>query len=157
MEFHVFSRRHGNTLDDCDILEKVMDLSSRYKNNDVMVTIKVQQFRSRYAKYVHYKYTRVVCECHGSKREREPSRIHVKKSQKTTDKRSVWRCIIKKTPKSSKMHHLDIKYTTSCKEKNKSSVRFVNKVRKKNKKLRRVECGMPADRNGNRKTTMERP
>jgi len=32
----------------------------------VMVTINVQQFRSRYAKYVHYNYTRVVCECHGS-------------------------------------------------------------------------------------------
>jgi len=45
-----------NTPDDCDILEKVMDLSNRYKNNDVMVTIKVQQFRSRYAKYVYYNY-----------------------------------------------------------------------------------------------------
>jgi len=32
----------------------------------VKVTINVQQFRSRYAKYVHYNYTRVVCECQGS-------------------------------------------------------------------------------------------
>jgi len=42
-----------NTLDDCDRLEKVIDLTNVHKHNDVMVTIKVQQFRSRYAKYVH--------------------------------------------------------------------------------------------------------
>ena len=33
--------------------------------HDVPVSIKVQQFRSRNAKYVYYNCTRVLCECHG--------------------------------------------------------------------------------------------
>ena len=65
-----------NTLDDCDLLEKVINMINAHEHNDI--TIKVQQFRSRYAKYVYYNCTRVLCECHGYKRDREPSRIPVK-------------------------------------------------------------------------------
>ena len=32
--------------------------------DDGVVSIKVQQFRSRHEKYVYYNYTRVSCECH---------------------------------------------------------------------------------------------
>ena len=48
-----------NTLDACDLLEKVVNTTSVYEHNDVTVLIKVQQFRSRYAKYVYYNCTRV--------------------------------------------------------------------------------------------------
>ena len=43
-----------NTLDDCDLLEKVVNITYAHEHNDVIVSIKVQQFRSRYAKYVYY-------------------------------------------------------------------------------------------------------
>ena len=43
-----------NTLDECDILEKVINLTNVYRHSDVyMVSIKVHEFRSRYAKYVY--------------------------------------------------------------------------------------------------------
>ena len=65
-----------NTLDDCDLLEKVVNMTNVHEHNDVIVSIKVQQFRSRCAKSVYYNRTRVVCECqYGYKRDREPSRV----------------------------------------------------------------------------------
>lgn len=51
-----------NSLDNCDILEKVINLTKVHEHNDVLVSIKVQEFRSRYAKYVYYNCCRVVCE-----------------------------------------------------------------------------------------------
>ena len=63
-----------NTLDDCDLLEKVVNMTNVHEHNSVAVSIKVQQFRSRSAKYVYYNCTRVLCECHGYKRDREPSK-----------------------------------------------------------------------------------
>ena len=51
-----------NSLDDCDIPEKVINLTYVHKHNDALVSIKVQEFRSRYAKYVYYNCCRVVCE-----------------------------------------------------------------------------------------------
>lgn len=51
-----------NTLDDCDLLEKVVNMTNVLEHNDVTVSIKVQQFRCRYAKYVYYSCTRVLCE-----------------------------------------------------------------------------------------------
>ena len=48
-----------NTLDDCDLLEKVVDMTNVHEHNSVTVSIKVQQFRSRSAKYVYYNCTRV--------------------------------------------------------------------------------------------------
>ena len=53
-------------------------MTNVHEHNDVTVSIKVQQFRSRCAKYVYYNCTRVLCECHGCKRNREPSRVPVK-------------------------------------------------------------------------------
>ena len=65
-----------NSPDDCDILEKVFNLTYVHKHNDALVSIKVQEFRSRYAKYVYYNCSCVVCEiCHDYKRDREPSRV----------------------------------------------------------------------------------
>ena len=45
-----------NTLDDCDLLEKVVNMTSVHEH-DVSVSIKVQQFRSHHAKYVYYNFT----------------------------------------------------------------------------------------------------
>ena len=53
-----------NTLDDCDLPEKVVNMTNLQEHIDVTVSIKVQQFRSRHEKYVYYNYTRVLCECH---------------------------------------------------------------------------------------------
>jgi len=46
-----------NTLDDCDLLEKVVNITNVHEHNYVIVSIKVQQSRSRYAKYVYYNCT----------------------------------------------------------------------------------------------------
>ena len=66
-----------NTLDDCDLLEKVVNMTNVHEHNSIAVSIKVQQFRSRSAKYVYYNCTRVLCECHGYKRDRQPGRVSV--------------------------------------------------------------------------------
>ena len=47
-----------NTLDDCDQLEKVVNITNVHEHNDVIVSIKVQQSRSRYSKYVYYNCTK---------------------------------------------------------------------------------------------------
>jgi len=46
-----------NTLDDCDLLEEVIKIANVYEHNDVIMSIKVQQSRSRYVKYVYYNCT----------------------------------------------------------------------------------------------------
>ena len=66
-----------NTLDACDLLEKVVNMTSVYEHNDVTVLIKVQQFRSRYAKYVYYNCTRGLWECHGYNGDHESNRVPV--------------------------------------------------------------------------------
>ena len=43
-----------NTLDECDLLEKVVNMTNVHEHNDVSVSKKVQQFRFRYAKYCMY-------------------------------------------------------------------------------------------------------
>ena len=100
-----------NTLDDCDLLEKVVIMTNVLEHNDVTVSIKVQQFRCRYAKYVYYNCTRVLCECHGYKRHREPSRIPVKMLKRLSynSRKLRWyvrSCLSKNVPRSSKVHHL---------------------------------------------------
>ena len=45
-----------NTLDDCDLLEKVVNMTNVHEHGDVTV----QQFRSGCAKSVHYNRTYVV-------------------------------------------------------------------------------------------------
>ena len=125
-----------NTLDDCDLLEKVVNMTNVHEHNDVTVSIKVQQFRSRYAKYVYYNCTRVLCECHGNKRDREPSRIPVKMlkrlSQKSRKLRSyVRRRLSKNVRRSSKVHHLIKNIATQKNSTHKTSCRFVQKMRRK--------------------------
>ena len=73
-----FTVEYITNTDDCDLLEKVLNMTNVHEHNDVTVSIKVQQFRSRCAKYVYYNCTRVLCECHGCKRNREPSRVTMK-------------------------------------------------------------------------------
>ena len=48
-----------NTLNDCDLLEKVVNMTNVHEHNDVTLSIKVQQFRSCYAMYVYYNCTRM--------------------------------------------------------------------------------------------------
>ena len=48
-----------NTLDDFDVLEKVVNMTNVHGHNDFTVSIKIQQFRS-HAKSVYYNRTRVV-------------------------------------------------------------------------------------------------
>ena len=67
-----------NTLDDCDLLEKVVNMTNVHEHGDVTVSIKVQQFRSGCAKSVHYNHTYVVWECYGYKGDSEPSRVPVR-------------------------------------------------------------------------------
>ena len=98
-----------NTLDDCDILEKVVNMTNVHEHKDFTVSIKVQQFRSRCAKSVYYNRTRVVCECHGYKRDREPSRVPVRMLKRVSKKirklQSYVRSrLIKNVPKSMKFH-----------------------------------------------------
>ena len=100
-----------NTLDDCDLLEKVVNMTNVQEHNGVTVSIKVQQFRSRHEKYVYYNYTRVLCECHGYTHDREPSRVSVKMlkrlSQKIRKLQSYVRSrLSKNVQKSLKVHDL---------------------------------------------------
>ena len=48
-----------NTRDDCDVLEKVVNITNVHEDNDVTGSIKVQ-LRSRYVKYVYYNCTQQV-------------------------------------------------------------------------------------------------
>ena len=83
-----------NTLDDCDLLEKVVIMTNALEHNDVTVSIKVQQFRCRYAKCVYYNCARVLCECHGYKGHREPSRIPVKMLKRLSQNSRKLRCYV---------------------------------------------------------------
>ena len=100
------------------------------------MSVKVQEFRSRYAKYVYYNCSRVVCECHGYKRDREPSRVPVnmlkRLSQKSKKLQSyVWSRLRKNVPKSSKIHRLIKNVVTRRKSRHKTRVRLVQKIRRK--------------------------
>ena len=56
-----------NNLDDCDILEKAINFTNVREHNDVLVAIKLQTLKSRYAKYIWCNCSRVVRECHGNR------------------------------------------------------------------------------------------
>ena len=125
-----------NTLDDCDLLEKVVNMTNVHEHKDVTVSIKVQQFRSCYAKYVYYNCTRVLCECHGYKPDREPSRIPVKMLKRLSQKSRKLRCCVrsclsKNLPRSLKVYHLIKNIATRKKSTHKTSSRFAEKMRRK--------------------------
>ena len=89
-------------IDDCDILEKVINFTNVHEHSDGHVSIKIQKFRSRHANFVYFNCSRVVCECHGYRRGREPSR-----SQKSgKQQRYVWCPFRKDIIKSPKVHLL---------------------------------------------------
>ena len=101
------------------------------------MSIKVQEFRSCYAKYVYYNCCRVVCEiCHGYKLDCEPSRVPVnmlkRLSQKSKKLQSYVRSRLRKNVlKSSKVHRLVKNVATRRKSRHKTSVRLVQKIRRK--------------------------
>ena len=100
-----------NSLDDCDLQEKVVNMTNVHEHNDVLVSIKVQQFRSRCAKSIYHNRTRVVYECHGYKRDREPSRVPVRMLKRVSKKIRKLQSYVrsrlsKNVPKSSKVHDL---------------------------------------------------
>ena len=100
-----------NTLDDCDPPEKVVNMTNVHEHNDITVSIKVQQFRSRRAKSVYYNRTRVVCECHGYTRDREPSRVPVRMLKRLSQKIRILQSYVRSrlsenVPKSTKFHDL---------------------------------------------------
>ena len=129
-----------NTLEDCDIFEKVISLTNVHHHNDVKVSINVQDFRSRYSKFVYHNCTRVVCKCHGNKRDREPSRKPVKMIRRLSQKsrklqRYVWSGVRKTIPNTSKVYNLIrnimIRKKIVRKTVKKIKLRFVQKMRKK--------------------------
>ena len=62
-----------NSLDDCGILEKGINLTDVHEHNDVLGSMNAQEFRSLHAKHVYYNCSRVVCEYQGYKRDRKPT------------------------------------------------------------------------------------
>ena len=63
-----------NCLQNCNVLEKVINFAHVHEYNDMPVSIKVEEVKSRYAKYV-YGYSRLECRSYEYKRDREPSRV----------------------------------------------------------------------------------
>ena len=117
-----------NTLDDCDLLEKVVNMTN--------VSIKVQQFRSRCLNYVYHNCTHIVCDCFGYKRNHESSEVPVRMlkhlSQKIRKLQSFVRSRLSKNePKSSKVHDHVKNNATRKKSTHKTRVRFVQKMRRK--------------------------
>ena len=51
-----FAQAMVNTLEECDILENVFEFSNVHQYNDIFVSINVQEFRSRFTKYVYYSH-----------------------------------------------------------------------------------------------------
>ena len=90
-------------LDDCYLLGNVVDI------RNVPLSITVQQIKSRYAKYVYYSCTTVLCESNvGCKRDREPTRVQMKMlkrlPQKSKKRQSYVRSRLRKNVlKSSKL------------------------------------------------------
>ena len=126
-----------NTLDDCDLLEKVVNMTSIHEHNDVTVSIKVQRFRSHHAKYVYYNFNCALWECHGYKHDCEPSRVPMKMlkglSQKIRKLQSyVQSRLSKNVLKSSKIHDLIKNNATRKKSTHKTSHQKIQqKMRRK--------------------------
>ena len=103
-----------NCLQNCNVLEKVINFAYVHEYNDMPVSIMVEEVRSRYAKYV-YGYRHVECRSHEYKRDRETSRVPENMLKRLSQKNKkllsyVWSCLRKKVPKSSKIHRF-IKHT----------------------------------------------
>lgn len=104
-----------------------------------------EELRSRYAKFVYWNHNRVVRECHVSRcRDREPSRIPVKKLKRLSQKSRklrvfVWKKILKITPLPSKLHgYISCRLSSQMKRRRIiASLRSFEKVRKKPGSIRR--------------------
>ena len=137
MDLHVLGRRNFKFSWWLWYTIKSYQFDYVHKHNDALVSIKVQEFRSCYAKYVYYNCCRVVCEiCHSYKRDCEPSRVPVnmlkRLSQKSKKLQSYVRSRLRKNVlKSSKVHRLIKNVATRRKSRHKTSVRLVQKIRRK--------------------------
>ena len=121
-----------NVLGKCDVLGEAMQPFVHHRHDGVVKIKYREELRSRYAKLVYCNHNRVVRECHVSRcRDREPSRIPVKKLKRLSQKSRklrvfVWKKILKITPLSSKLH-----VNISCR------LGSFEKVRKKPSSVRR--------------------
>ena len=76
-----------NVLGKCDLLGEAMQPFVHHQHDGVAKIKYIGELRSRYAKFVYCNYNRVVRECHVSgRRDREPSRIPVKKLKRLSQK-----------------------------------------------------------------------
>ena len=124
-----------NCLQNCNVLEKVINFAHVHEYNDMPVSIKVEEVRSRHAKYV-YGYSRLECRSHEYKRDREPSRVPENMLKRLSQKNKklqgyVWSCLRKNVPKSSKIHRFIKHSARRQKSTHKIAVRFVQKMRRK--------------------------
>ena len=91
-----------NCLQNCNVLENGNNFAHVHEYNDMPVSIKVEEVRARYAKYV-YGYRRVECRSHEYKRDREPSRVPENMLKRLSQKNKklqsyVWSCLRKNVP-----------------------------------------------------------
>ena len=84
-----FSYFNKCVIDNCYILEKSIHLCNINNHNDVVI-INVHTCRSRYAKYLYYNCTRVVCECHREVNVTESQVEYQLKSYNASLKRTVF-------------------------------------------------------------------
>ena len=93
-----------NVLGKCDILWEAIQPFVHHQHDGVAKIKYKEELRSRYAKYVYCNYNRVVRECHVSgRRDREPSRIPVKKPKRLSQKSKklrvfMWKKTLRTTP-----------------------------------------------------------
>ena len=134
-----------NVLGKCDVLGEAMQPFVHHQHDDVVKIKYREELRSRYAKFVYWNHNRVVRGCHVSRcRNREPSRIPVKKlkrlSQKSRKRRVfVWKKILKITPLPSRLHgYISCRLSSQMKRRRIiASLRSFEKVRKKPASIRR--------------------
>ena len=93
-----------NVVGKCNVLGEAMQPFVHHQHDGVVKIKYREELRSRYAKFVYCNHNRVVRECHVLRcRDREPSRIPVKKLKRLSQKSRklrvfVWKKILKITP-----------------------------------------------------------
>ena len=75
-----------NVLGKCDVLGEAMQPFLDHQHADVAKIKYREELTSRYAKFVYCNYNRVVVKCHVSGRDRQPSRIPMKKLKRLSQR-----------------------------------------------------------------------
>ena len=134
-----------NVLGKCDVLGEAMQPFVHHPHDGVVKIKYREELRSRYGKFVYCNHNRVVRECHVSRcRDREPSRIPVKKLKRLSQKSRklkvfVWKKTLKITTWSSKLHgYISCRLSSQMKRRRIIvSLGSFEKVRKKPASIRR--------------------